>query len=107
MSVDSDIAAAIWPAIVSDPRLIVRGRRGANERNAAHTENPSDCSSSLPLGLLGNFSPDFVNRTGNRGRAMKKVAIYLRVSTDSQTTDNQRRELEAVAARSGWQMVKV
>src|SRR5271154_4213775 len=38
---------------------------------------------------------------------MKKVAIYLRVSTDSQTTDNQRRELEAVAARSGWKVVKV
>src|ERR1700736_5615171 len=38
---------------------------------------------------------------------MKKVAIYLRVSTDSQTTANQRRELEAVAARSGWQIVKV
>jgi DNA invertase Pin-like site-specific DNA recombinase len=38
---------------------------------------------------------------------MKKVAIYLRVSTDSQTTDNQRRELEAVATRSGWQVVKV
>jgi len=37
---------------------------------------------------------------------MKKIAIYLRVSTDSQTTDNQRRELEAVAARSGWQVVK-
>src|SRR3984957_770833 len=38
---------------------------------------------------------------------MKKVAIYLRVSTDSQTTDNQRRELDAVAARCGWQVVKV
>jgi len=25
---------------------------------------------------------------------MKRVAIYLRVSTDKQTTDNQRRELE-------------
>jgi DNA invertase Pin-like site-specific DNA recombinase len=37
---------------------------------------------------------------------MKKVAIYLRVSTDSQTTDNQRHELEAVAARSGWQIVQ-
>jgi DNA invertase Pin-like site-specific DNA recombinase len=32
---------------------------------------------------------------------MKRVAIYLRVSTDKQTTDNQRRELEAVAERSG------
>jgi DNA invertase Pin-like site-specific DNA recombinase len=38
---------------------------------------------------------------------MKRVAIYLRVSTDKQTTDNQRRELEAVAARSGWHVVKV
>lgn len=38
---------------------------------------------------------------------MKKTAIYLRVSKDSQTTANQRRELQAVAARSGWQIVKV
>ena len=38
---------------------------------------------------------------------MKRVAIYFRVSTDKQTTDNQRRELEAVAERSGWQVVKV
>lgn len=36
---------------------------------------------------------------------MKRVGIYLRVSTDTQTTENQRRELEAVAARSGWQVV--
>jgi DNA invertase Pin-like site-specific DNA recombinase len=36
---------------------------------------------------------------------MKRVGIYLRVSTNSQTTENQRRELEAVAARSGWQVV--
>ena len=36
---------------------------------------------------------------------MKKVGIYLRVSTDGQTTQNQRRELEAVAARSGWEIV--
>jgi DNA invertase Pin-like site-specific DNA recombinase len=37
----------------------------------------------------------------------KRVGIYLRVSTDGQTVDNQRRELEAVAARSGWQIVDV
>jgi DNA invertase Pin-like site-specific DNA recombinase len=36
---------------------------------------------------------------------MKRVGIYLRVSTDRQTTENQRRELEAVAARSGWEIV--
>jgi DNA invertase Pin-like site-specific DNA recombinase len=38
---------------------------------------------------------------------MKRVAIYLRVSTAKQDTDNQRRELAEVAARSGWHVVKV
>src|SRR5258708_40373458 len=38
---------------------------------------------------------------------MKRVAIYLRVSTSKQDTDNQRRELEAVAERPGWKVVKV
>lgn len=32
----------------------------------------------------------------------KRVAIYARVSTDSQTTDNQLIELRAVAERHGW-----
>ena len=36
---------------------------------------------------------------------MKRVGIYLRVSTDLQTTENQRRELKAVANRSGWQVI--
>ena len=36
---------------------------------------------------------------------MKTIAIYARVSTDGQTTDNQLRELEAVAARHGWHVV--
>ena len=38
---------------------------------------------------------------------MKRVAIYLRVSTSKQDTNNQRRELMAVAARSGWDVVRV
>jgi DNA invertase Pin-like site-specific DNA recombinase len=38
---------------------------------------------------------------------MKRVAIYLRVSTAKQDTDNQRRELEAVAERSGWDVVRI
>jgi hypothetical protein len=38
---------------------------------------------------------------------MKRVGIYIRVSTDGQTTANQRRELEAVAARSGWEIVGI
>lgn len=37
----------------------------------------------------------------------KRVAVYVRVSTDEQTTVNQQRELEAVAKRHGWRVVEV
>ena len=36
-----------------------------------------------------------------------RAAIYLRVSTGSQTTDNQRLELERIAAQRGWEIVGV
>ena len=36
-----------------------------------------------------------------------KVALYLRVSTANQTTDNQRHELERVATLRGWTIVEV
>ncbi|OWT75441.1 MULTISPECIES: recombinase family protein [unclassified Achromobacter] len=35
----------------------------------------------------------------------KRVAIYARVSTDTQTTENQLVELRAAAARHGWEVV--
>jgi DNA invertase Pin-like site-specific DNA recombinase len=38
---------------------------------------------------------------------LRRAALYLRVSTGEQTTDNQRRELDEVAKRSGWQIVEV
>ncbi|MEW9305474.1 recombinase family protein [Labrys neptuniae] len=38
---------------------------------------------------------------------MRRVAIYTRVSTDRQTTDNQERELREVADRMGWEIVNV
>ena len=37
----------------------------------------------------------------------KRIALYLRVSTAEQTTQNQRLELEAVAERHGWQIAAV
>jgi DNA invertase Pin-like site-specific DNA recombinase len=37
----------------------------------------------------------------------KRVAIYVRVSTDTQTTDTQRQELEAWAERAGHTVVRV
>lgn len=36
---------------------------------------------------------------------MRRVAIYARVSTELQTTDNQLTELRAAAARMGWTVV--
>ena len=37
----------------------------------------------------------------------KRAAIYLRVSTDGQTTDNQRRDLQAAAEARGWHVTAV
>jgi DNA invertase Pin-like site-specific DNA recombinase len=38
---------------------------------------------------------------------MKRAALYLRVSTQDQTTANQERELRQVAERAGWEVVHV
>ena len=35
----------------------------------------------------------------------KRAALYLRVSTDKQTVENQRAALIAIAERRGWQIV--
>ena len=37
----------------------------------------------------------------------RRAAIYLRVSTSDQNTDNQEHELRQVAERAGWTVVKV
>jgi DNA invertase Pin-like site-specific DNA recombinase len=38
---------------------------------------------------------------------VKRAVIYCRVSTDEQTTENQRRELDAVCSLHGWYVVSV
>jgi DNA invertase Pin-like site-specific DNA recombinase len=43
-----------------------------------------------------------------KGKTMtRRVALYVRVSTDGQTTENQRAELEETAKRHGWRVVSV
>ncbi len=37
----------------------------------------------------------------------RRVAIYVRVSTDQQTTTNQERELSTLAVQAGWEVMKV
>jgi DNA invertase Pin-like site-specific DNA recombinase len=36
----------------------------------------------------------------------KRAAIYVRVSTDKQTVENQIRELRQIAERRGWEVVE-
>ena len=37
----------------------------------------------------------------------KRVAIYLRVSTDGQTTENQKRQLHSAAEQRGWEIIAI
>jgi len=41
----------------------------------------------------------------NKGKEMKRAVLYLRVSETDQTIDNQRIELERVAAAKGWKII--
>jgi len=41
----------------------------------------------------------------NKGKEMKRAVLYLRVSKTDQTIDNQRIELERVAAAKGWKII--
>src|SRR5437588_8706232 len=50
-----------------------------------------------------------ISRSGRQSLElrMKRAAIYLRVSTQDQTTANQEHELRQAAERAGWQVVRV
>ncbi len=61
--------------------------------------DPADIASALE-------AADHIPASAGR-EAMKRVAIYTRVSTDAQTTENQRRELEKVLKQRGWKLVEV
>ena len=45
--------------------------------------------------------------TYSKNTTSKRAAIYIRVSTDGQTVDNQRLELEQAAERAGWEIVGI
>src|SRR5512139_2014911 len=51
-----------------------------------------------------NLEAAMTNKKGQRGN---RAALYLRVSTDQQTTDNQERELREAAAAKGLEVVRV
>jgi DNA invertase Pin-like site-specific DNA recombinase len=43
----------------------------------------------------------------NAARRLRRAALYLRVSTDKQTVQNQELQLRQVAERRGWEVVEV
>ncbi len=83
-----------------------------------HSKNPSRFRTSLApqktayeaipktvdYGMDTRYSPCVTHKGDVVGKS-KRVALYARVSTDSQTTDNQLRELRHVAERHGWTIV--
>jgi DNA invertase Pin-like site-specific DNA recombinase len=56
--------------------------------------------------MFNPYAPTIVNK-GVSGMKTKRVAIYVRVSKPSQTVENQQLQLEEVAMRHGWEVVKV
>jgi DNA invertase Pin-like site-specific DNA recombinase len=80
-----------------------------NFKRGAYTKNPCVTEPNKPCEIRADLVTSIYYGTGDLGREiiMKRVALYIRVSTSKQDTENQRRELEAVADRSGWKIVKV
>jgi len=66
----------------------------------------------IPLDLYRNLLLRYALKFTSGDSAMsprkpRNVALYVRVSTKDQTTENQRRELAEVAERAGWNVVAV
>jgi hypothetical protein len=78
-----------------------------NLQRGAYTKNPCVTDPNKPLRNQGRSSHFRGIADLGREIIMKRVAFYIRVSTSKQDTENQRRELEVVADRSGWKIVKV
>lgn len=70
-------------------------------------ENTDDKKEARKLGTRAN-TDDLAGRAGNLPRDLvPRAAIYARVSTEEQTTDNQVPVLKELAARRGWEVVEV
>ncbi len=69
------------------------GRQGA--------EAPQGVHGAPPPAAVVQHPPASDKKIANRP---KRAALYLRVSTDTQTTDNQAQELADLAQRAGWEI---
>ena len=76
----------------------------------------SQCNASAPAGRRGAVcglarnSPDHVlapNESRDEAKPARTAAIYLRVSSDIQTTDNQEPDCLRLGKSQGWEVVEV
>jgi hypothetical protein len=74
---------------------------------SAYPENPSKREGGKPAEINATQQVNFILRLGAmEGIMSKRAAIYVRVSTDKQTVENQVRELHQIAERRGWEVVE-
>jgi DNA invertase Pin-like site-specific DNA recombinase len=72
-----------------------------------HTENPDLPSRKFACDFKSDFVSEAVLCFRFKEAVMRKrAAIYVRVSTDKQTVENQLRELRQIAVRRGWEVVE-
>lgn len=103
--------------VIAPSKATSRGRRssGKSENSSSenvltHRQQMSKCGSRGGWNAASNGTKIILltdRRSVRVSLMMKRVAFYLRVSTDQQSVENQRRELQGVAERMGWHVVEV
>jgi hypothetical protein len=112
----SDVASQSWRTNNRDPKRWKRRAAPADDPPPAHGAEAEQERRAAFAALIV-----IVEQRAREGRPpvfariavkieaspMKRAALYVRVLTGSQTTQNQERELRAVAAKAGWDIVQV
>ena len=93
------------------PPYLTNSRRSGEFRAALFFAQPT-YAETLPM-KRGRSDDGFLRRSAKRqnycvpAMKAKRAALYLRVSTDEQTTEDQRQALAAACEQRGWQIVEV
>ena len=80
----------------------------------AHTKNPIENGAQKSPEMrrptvdpIGHTDARYFPGITTMSKAIKRAALYVRVSTDHQSVENQIRELRQVAERGCWQVTEV
>lgn len=98
-----------------EPMAKRKGRKAGDEvaqaerdaRLAAGLPDSPPGGAGAPHPAAGDEHPPASDPKNSKNPKTRRVALYLRVSTRGQTVENQERDLRDVAARAGWQIVRV